>query len=29
VRRDALLSHDFFAHRRVTFDWDARELIVE
>jgi hypothetical protein len=29
VRRDALLSHDFFRHRRVTFDWDARALVFE
>lgn len=29
VRRDALLSHDFFRGRRVTFDWDRRELVFE
>ena len=29
VRRDALLSHDFFAQRRVTIDWSARELVFE
>ncbi|HEY3215055.1 MAG TPA: aspartyl protease family protein [Candidatus Eisenbacteria bacterium] len=29
VRRDALLSNDFFAKRRVTIDWDARELVFE
>ena len=29
VRRDALLSHDFFKDRRVTFDWDRRELVFE
>jgi hypothetical protein len=28
VRRDALLSHDFFRGRRVTFDWGARELVI-
>ena len=29
VRRDALLSHDFFRGRRVTIDWDRRELVFE
>jgi aspartyl protease/tetratricopeptide repeat protein len=29
VRRDALLSHDFFRDQRVTFDWSARELVIE
>jgi len=29
VRRDALLSSEFFHDRRVTFDWGARELAVE
>lgn len=29
VRRDALLSHDFFRGRRVTIDWSARQLIFE
>ncbi|MBI1797278.1 MAG: aspartyl protease family protein [Candidatus Eisenbacteria bacterium] len=29
VRRDAILSHDFFKNQRLTFDWDHRELIVE
>ena len=29
VRRDALLSHDFFRDRRVTFDWDKHELVFE
>ena len=29
VRRDALLSHDFFRNRRVTFDWQKRELVFE
>jgi hypothetical protein len=29
VRRDALLSHDFFRGCRVTIDWGAHELIVE
>jgi hypothetical protein len=29
VRRDALLSSDFFRRRRVTVDWAARELVFE
>ena len=29
VRRDALLSNDFFRGWRVTFDWDARQLVFE
>ncbi|MEK7330782.1 MAG: aspartyl protease family protein [Candidatus Eisenbacteria bacterium] len=29
VRRDAILSHDFFHGQRVTIDWAARELVVE
>jgi len=29
VRRDAILSHDFFAGQRVTIDWERRELVVE
>lgn len=29
VRRDAILSHDFFKGQRLTIDWDARELVVE
>jgi hypothetical protein len=29
VRRDALLSHDFFRGQRVTIDWDRHELVVE
>lgn len=29
VRRDALLSHDFFRGRRVTFDWEGQALLVE
>lgn len=29
VRRDAILSHDFFAGQRVTIDWEKRELVVE
>ena len=29
VRRDALLSHDFFKDQRVTIDWEKRELVVE
>jgi hypothetical protein len=29
VRRDALLSHDFFKGRTVTFDWERRELVLE
>jgi hypothetical protein len=29
VRRDALLSSEFFRGRRVTIDWRARELVFE
>ncbi len=29
VRRDALLSNDFFRGRRVTFDWEHHELVFE
>jgi hypothetical protein len=29
VRRDAILSHDFFKDQRVTIDWEKRELVVE
>lgn len=29
VRRDGLLSHDFFRGRRVTIDWQAHELVFE
>jgi hypothetical protein len=29
VRRDALLSHDFFKGMRVTFDWAGQRLIFE
>jgi hypothetical protein len=29
VRRDALLSHDFFRGRRVTIDWEKQELVFE
>jgi hypothetical protein len=29
VRRDAILSHDVFRGRRVTFDWAARALVIE
>jgi hypothetical protein len=29
VRRDALLGGEFFRGRRVTFDWEKRELLVE
>ncbi len=29
VRRDALLSHDFFRDRRLTIDWERRELVFE
>ena len=29
VRRDALLSSDFFRGRRVTIDWGAHELVFE
>jgi hypothetical protein len=29
VRRDGLLSHDFFKDQRVTIDWVTHELVVE
>jgi hypothetical protein len=29
VRRDAILSHDFFKDHRVTIDWSAHQLVVE
>ena len=29
VRRDAIVSHDFFKGLRVTFDWAAHALVVE
>jgi hypothetical protein len=29
VRRDALLSHDFFKGKRVTYDWAAHDLVFE
>jgi tetratricopeptide (TPR) repeat protein len=29
VRRDAILSHDFFRGQRLTIDWAAHELVVE
>ncbi|HYM80688.1 MAG TPA: tetratricopeptide repeat protein [Candidatus Limnocylindria bacterium] len=29
VRRDALLSHNFFRGKRVTLDWNAQELVFE
>ena len=29
VRRDAILSHDFFKGQRLTIDWEKRELVVE
>jgi hypothetical protein len=29
VRRDAILSHDFFKGQRVTIDWERHELVVE
>jgi len=29
VRRDALLSHDFFKGRRLTIDWARHELVIE
>jgi hypothetical protein len=29
VRRDAILSHDFFQGQRVTIDWAAHALVVE
>ncbi len=29
VRRDAILSHDFFKDQRVTIDWEKLELVVE
>src|SRR5262245_25286159 len=29
VRRDAILSHDFFKGQRLTIDWEKNELIVD
>jgi tetratricopeptide repeat protein/aspartyl protease len=29
VRRDALLASEFFRGHRVTFDWRAREMVIE
>jgi hypothetical protein len=29
VRRDALISHDFFRGTRLTIDWAARVLVIE
>jgi hypothetical protein len=29
VRRDGLLSHDFFRGKRVTIDWKSHELVFE
>jgi hypothetical protein len=29
VRRDALLSSDFLRGRRMTIDWEKRELVIE
>ena len=29
VRRDALLSSDFLSGRRMTIDWEKRELVIE
>lgn len=29
VRRDALISHDFFKDRALTIDWKNRELVIE
>src|SRR5438552_2150584 len=29
VRRDGILSHDFFRGQRVTIDWERHELVVE
>jgi hypothetical protein len=29
VRRDAILSHDFFKDQKLTIDWERRELVVE
>lgn len=29
VRRDGLLSHDFFRGKRVTIDWEMRDLVFE
>jgi hypothetical protein len=29
VRRDAILSHDFFKGERVTIDWERRELVLD
>ena len=29
VRRDAIVSHDLFRDRRLTFDWAARTILIE
>lgn len=29
VRRDAIVSHDFFIGKRVTLDWTRREIVFE
>jgi hypothetical protein len=29
VRRDAIISHDLFRKRRVTFDWGSRAILLE
>jgi hypothetical protein len=29
VRRDAILSNDFFKGMRVTLDWSAHALVIE
>ena len=29
VRRDAVLGGEFFENRRLTIDWQRRELVVE
>lgn len=29
VRRDALISHDFFRDKSLTIDWQNRELVIE
>jgi hypothetical protein len=29
VRRDGILSHDFFHDQRLTIDWEKHELVVE
>ncbi|HET7224101.1 MAG TPA: retropepsin-like aspartic protease [Candidatus Eisenbacteria bacterium] len=29
VRRDAVLGGEFFRGRRITFDWDGRQLVIE